>query len=91
MIDVYNSVVALSIKNPEADRLARELAEVTGESLTNAIIVALSERLERERTRNRPGLGERLRRLAADAALLPVLDDRSVEEIVGYDGNGLPR
>lgn len=59
--------------------------------LTNAIIVALSERLERERTRNRPGLGERLRRLAADAALLPVLDDRSVEEIVGYDGNGLPR
>ncbi len=43
--------MALSIKHPEADRLARELAAATGESLTDAIINALKERLRRERGR----------------------------------------
>jgi hypothetical protein len=33
--------MALSIKDPEADRLARELAARTGETLTEAIVVAL--------------------------------------------------
>ncbi len=37
--------MALSIKDPEADRLARELAEATGESLTEVVVKALRERL----------------------------------------------
>lgn len=41
--------MAISIKNDEADLLARELAELTGESLTQAILNALRERLERQR------------------------------------------
>ncbi len=41
--------MALSIKHPEADQLARELAAVTGESLTEAVLVALRERLLRQR------------------------------------------
>jgi antitoxin VapB len=40
--------MALSIKDPDADRLARALAERTGETLTEAVINALRERLERE-------------------------------------------
>ena len=40
--------MALSIKDPEADRLARELATRTGETLTQAVVVALRERLARE-------------------------------------------
>lgn len=40
--------MALSINDPEADRLARELAARTGETLTQAIEVALRERLARE-------------------------------------------
>jgi antitoxin VapB len=40
--------MALSIKHPEADRLARELAARTGETLTEAVVVALRERLTRE-------------------------------------------
>ena len=40
--------MALSIKDPETDRLARELAKTTGESITEAIRAALRERLERE-------------------------------------------
>jgi antitoxin VapB len=39
----------LNIKDPEATRLARELAELTGESQTEAVRKALRERLEREK------------------------------------------
>ena len=84
--------MALSIKNDDADRLARELAATTGETLTDAVTVALRERLERERgRRRRVGAGERLRRLASEVAELEVLDARPADVIVGYDENGLPR
>jgi len=43
--------MALSIKTPEADRLARALAKLTGETLTEAITAALRERLSRERAK----------------------------------------
>lgn len=82
--------MALSIKNDEADQLARELAGTTGETITEAIVVALRERLERERDRRAPGLPDRLRRLAQEVAALPVHDDRSPDELVGYDHRGLP-
>lgn len=80
--------MALSVKNQEADRLARELSELTGESLTEAVLVALQERLERER--RRPGIGRRLSRLVAEVAGYPVVDRRSADEILGYDEQGLP-
>ncbi len=82
--------MALSIKNSEADRLARELVEETGESLTDAVVAALRERLERERRRRGPGVRARIGRLADELAELPMLDDRSAEEIVGFDEHGLP-
>ena len=41
--------MGLSIKNEETCRLARELAQLTGETMTGAITVALRERLERVR------------------------------------------
>lgn len=41
--------MALSIKSDEADRLTRELVRLTGETITEAITVALRERLARER------------------------------------------
>jgi antitoxin VapB len=82
--------MALSIKNDEADRLARALAEATGESLTDAVVVALRERLDRERGRRGPGVAARIRRLADELAELPTLDDRTAEEILGFDEHGLP-
>ncbi len=82
--------MALSIKNPEADRLARELASTTGESLTDAVLLALQERLERERRHRRPRIGDRLRRLAKETSALPVVDHRHPDEILGYDDDGLP-
>jgi antitoxin VapB len=82
--------MALSIKSDEADQLARRLAARTGESLTEAVLVALRERLAREELRRRPGIRERVLRLCAEADELPVLDDRTPEEILGYDEHGLP-
>ena len=56
----------LNIKNGEAYRLATELAELTGESLTEVVTKALAERLAQEK-RGRTAVTEALRteRLAA--------------------------
>jgi len=82
--------MALSIKTDEADRLARELAEATHETLTQAVTTALRERLERVRSEQRSEYEERLRRLVAEYQALEVRDDRTAEEIIGYDEHGLP-
>ena len=83
--------MALSIKHPEADRLARELAARTGESLTDAVVIALRERLARETGRSRMvPLREELAAIRQRCASLPVLDSRTADEILGYDERGLP-
>lgn len=84
--------MALSIKNREAERLARLVAKQTGETLTAAIEQALRERWERlQRKPKEPVLVEHLLEIANRVAALPVLDNRSDDEILGYDENGLPR
>jgi antitoxin VapB len=87
---IYTSAMALSIKSDEADQLARELAAETGETLTEAVVIALRERLDREHARHGASMRVRLARLAADVATLPVADGRTPEDIVGYDDAGLP-
>ncbi len=83
--------MALSIKHPEADRLGRRLAAITGESITEATIKALEERLWREQGRIRgPRLRDELRAIRERCAALPVLDTRSPDEILGYDDIGVP-
>ena len=81
--------MALSIKTEEADRLARELAAATGESLTEAVTVAIRERLERVSV-GRQEYIDRLRRLGDELATHRILDPRSPDEIVGYDEHGIP-
>ncbi len=59
--------------------------------LTEAILNALRERLDREKRVERPNdLVVALREAKARIARLPVYDDRSADEILGYRGNGLP-
>ena len=79
--------MVLSIKSAEADQLARELAEMTGESITEAVVTSLKTRLdlERRRQRNR-ALDDIIERFQG----LTVLDERSAEDIIGYDEFGLP-
>lgn len=82
--------MALSIKNPEADRLARELADATGESLTEAVVNALQERLERAQRQRSSSVAQRLHRLAAEVQEIPIIDLRNADDIMGYDEHGLP-
>jgi antitoxin VapB len=83
--------MALSLKDKETDRLARAVAALTGETLTDAVRVALAERLERERLRrgDNVGLADRLLAIGRHCASLPDLDPRGPDEIIGYDENGL--
>jgi antitoxin VapB len=84
--------MSLSIKSDKADRLARELAGETGESLTTAIEKALEDRLLRERGRRvTPVLMDRLLEIGRHCAALPELDPRAPDRIMDYDDKGLPR
>ena len=88
-----DAVMSLNIKNEEAHRLARELAEATGTSMTDAVTSALRYRVraEAERAANDEALLlaelEEIQRLIA---ALPDRDTRPAEEIIGYDTHGLP-
>jgi antitoxin VapB len=84
--------MALSIKNAEAERLARELARATGESMTEAVTRALRDRLVREtgRSANTEQWLNGIREIQREVAELPVVDAREPDEILGYDEHGLP-
>ena len=79
--------MVLSIKSATADQLARELADLTGESITEAVVASLQARLDAERRRQRDqaldDIIERFQRL-------PVLDAREPVDVIGYDEHGLP-
>ncbi len=80
--------MALSIKSETADRLARELSELTGTSITEAVTNALAQQVDaarRVRQKRRSVLD-----LALEFRRLPVIDPRPADEIIGYDSNGLP-
>ena len=84
--------MAISIKSPEADSLARRLAATTGESITVAITIAMRGRLAREerKQQNIQALLDDVRAITHHCASRPVLDTRSEDEIMGWDENGLP-
>jgi antitoxin VapB len=76
----------------QTERLAREVAAKTGESLTGAIQKALEERLERlKRQRRSQVLTSQLEDILRRVDQLPILDSRTADEILDYDENGLPR
>ena len=84
--------MALSIKDPETERLARALAERTGETITVATRRALQDRLRRtgSETQRKAALLEDMAASRRRWGALPILDNRSADEIIGYDENGLP-
>lgn len=86
------SLMALSLDDPETDRLAQKIANLTGETVTEAVRRALAERLEREQLKrsHKRASREEIRALIKHCASLSILDDRTDDEIIGYDENGLP-
>ena len=81
----------LNIKHPEADRLARTLANQLGETITEVVIEALREKLLREQGRRMPvEMKVNLLEIGRRCAELPDKDARPPEDILGYDSKGLP-
>jgi len=80
----------LSIKNHATERLARQVASATGESLTEAIHKALEERWHQLKAKHRGKiLASQLEDLLRRVDALPALDPRTEDEILGYDEHGL--
>ena len=83
--------MALNIRNPETEKLAADLAQLTGETKTEAVTKALRDRLTRlRRERSRRRLADELDEIGRHCAALPARDARSAEEIIGYDERGIP-
>lgn len=83
--------MALSIKDPETERLARALAARTGETITIATRRALEERLKKMGSQaKKAALLEDMEAMQRRLSALPVLDNRSPDDIIGYDEHGLP-
>jgi len=81
--------MALSIKNAEAERLAKELARERGTTVTASVIDALEEALRRARGRRAaPSVRDAIVQVSERCAALPDLDPRSANEILGYDERG---
>lgn len=84
--------MALNIKNKQTQKLARELAKLTGETMTGAITEAVRERLERTRSVRGEGLEERLLKIGKDCAERLREPFRTVDHgALLYDEKGLPR
>lgn len=83
--------MALSIKDPEVDRLARELAAQTGKSITEAVKTALRDSLKRQTAKAPVRLRDEIMEISRRAAKLPRRTSRTPEEITDYDERGVPR
>jgi antitoxin VapB len=85
-------IVALNIKNQETYRLVEELANLTGENMTEAVTEAVRERLARVRPHAEPGVAERLLQIGKECAARLKEPFRSVDHgDLLYDEKGLPR
>jgi antitoxin VapB len=84
--------MALNVKNVETERLARELARRRGQGITEVLTDVLRRELERERRKVRIDSKEefhrRIQEIVDEVKQLPVLDDRSDDEIIGYNEQG---
>ena len=84
--------MALNIRNTETERLAAELALLTGQTKTEAVTDALRSQLARlRRERSGRSLADELDDIGRRCASLPVRDGWPSNEVLGYDRGGLPR
>jgi antitoxin VapB len=83
--------MGILIKDPETDRLVRELAARTGESITESVRKAVWERLQRIPT-NEDEMAARNRKLADLRAYfdsLPRINEHLTnDEVIGYNEQG---
>lgn len=83
--------MGLSIKDPETERLVRELSERRGTGITQTIKeMARAKLLLGPVSRGDDEWWATLKGIQSRSRAMPVLDHRSAEEIAGYDPNGAP-
>jgi antitoxin VapB len=86
--------MVLMIKNARADRVVRELASRTGETIAEAVAIAAEERLAKlpaAEVRRSGSLDRaKLEAILAEFRANRIADPRTDDEIIGYDENGLP-
>lgn len=83
--------MAINIKDLETEKLIREVAELTGEGITETVRIALEDKkksLAREEAIEADI--EAIRKIAEHCSSLPIIDNRSPDEILGYDEFGVP-
>lgn len=84
--------MGLNIKNERAHRLAQELAELTGESQTDAVAHAVEEKLASLRQRQGAGMADRLLAIGSEMSVALAEPYKSTPHgDLLYDENGLPR
>ncbi len=81
----------ISIKNDQTEALARKLAKLTGESLTEAVRIAVEERYGRlRRSRSGRSLADELNEIALRCPRRQPVSQLTADEILGYDESGIP-
>ena len=84
--------MSVTIKSERVERLVREVANMTQESLTETIGRALEERLVRLKgKRSFPSTLDAILEISRRCASIPDMDPRSADEILDYDEQGAPR
>lgn len=84
--------MALIINDPETERLAHDLARLTGKNIATAMRRAVEEELRRVVAHSRKDiLLEELAEIRRRWSAIPVIDGRTPEQILRYDERGLPR
>ena len=82
--------MAISIRNEKTEKLAREVALLTGENLTQTITLSLEERLNRLKGRKTTiDLKQEIMLISDRCKSLPDIDPRTPDEIIGYDQDGV--
>jgi antitoxin VapB len=84
--------MALNIKNAEVEEYARELARRRGQGITKVLLDTLRKEVERERRKppkeDPEEFHRRIREIVDHFNSLPIVDDRSPDEILGYNEHG---
>ena len=82
--------MALSIRNPYAEQLARQVSSITKENITQTIIKALENRLENLKGKKTIiDIEQQILSISQRCSALPELDNRTDEEILGYNKDGI--